>query len=272
MIKTIVVDDNVPFRKALIAQLEHFDIPVVVIAEAGDCTTGRKLINENRPELVFMDIELPDGKGFEIIEGLEYTPFIIFISSHEEFALEAFEYSALHYLVKPINVIKLKEAVSKYFIYQDNLSQKSEQTINSDTFPILAQKLAIPTQDGIKFFDFSSIIRFEGASNYTTVYLIDGTKIVISKTMAIIEELLPPNTFIRLHKSHIVNYHFITGMRKEGNIFIDLVDNTEIQVAQTRKKEVLEKLSKFAKFIHSSIYASFTLEVINNVNNSNFFM
>lgn len=195
---------------------------------------GMKLLNETEPDLVFLDIVLLDGTGFDIIDKVDYKDFeIIIISSYHDFGVAAYDYDALDYLIKPISDEKFERAINKYFkkirVSEDNKTDLMNKP----------EKIAVSCRNGVEFLSPEEIIYLEGNDNYTDIHLLDKTKITVSKTLKIFEKKLCSYEFIRVHNKHIINLKFI---RKLSNNTIMLVNGSEISISNKYRKIFNEKL------------------------------
>jgi two-component system LytT family response regulator len=249
LIKTVIVDDNSDVIDSIKDLVMFFNLELDILGTANDVESGKKLVKKYKPKLLFLDIEMPDGNGFDLVDGLEYIPAIVFITGHSQYALQAFDYPAIHFLVKPISIFNLREAIQKYHDFQEQFSKQSANIENS-VQNIPANKIAIPQNDGIKIYDIHSIVRLEGDGNYTNIIFTNGSKLLISRTISAIESILPAEQFLRIHKSHIVNLQHIKSLPKGGkSLFVEMDDDAMIGVAKERKEIVLETLKKFTVFL-----------------------
>ena len=241
MIKALIIDDEAAAVQVLRLMLERH-VPAII--EIRDCTKPEEapaLIAAYQPDLVFQDIVMPGKNGFELLASLPAIHFdIIFTTAYNEYAIQAIRFSALDYLLKPINAEELKNAVDRF------LAKRSQQLESEALLKNLLQnleqkkqenfKLAIPGVSGSLFVSPASIIRLEGEGNYTRFYMADGQKLVSAKTLKEYEEILKTHRFLRIHKSHLVNRSFIRNYLKEG--FVILTDQTNLPVSRQRKQEL----------------------------------
>lgn len=202
---------------------------------------GHSLIQQFQPHLVFQDIVMPEKNGFEFLSGVKKINFeIIFTTAYNEYAIRAIRFSALDYLLKPINAEELRSGVSR-FLEKRNQQQQTDALLknlltNLENKKESEFKLAVPTVSGAVFFLPSEIIRLEGEGNYTQFYLTQNRKYLSAKTMKEYEEILVKHHFIRIHKSHLVNKSFIDTYKNEGAVL--LKDKTSLPVSRQRKQEV----------------------------------
>ncbi|MCF8357933.1 MAG: LytTR family DNA-binding domain-containing protein [Prolixibacteraceae bacterium] len=243
-IKAIIIDDEQNGRENLRGAIEKFCPEIEVMAEAGSAISGIEAIQEHNPDLVFLDIEMPGGNGFKVLEFFDRPKFgVIFVTAYDQYAIQAIRFSAIDYLLKPLNVIDLKNAVDRFIHRQKEqtellLSQfkqnNSRQTAN--------KKIALPTTDKIEFHEIKTILRCEGEINYTNFHFTNGSKLLISKTLAEFEEILEPYGFVRTHKTHMVNLQHVKTFNKADGCSLTLTNGTSVPVSRRRKMYVLEKL------------------------------
>jgi two-component system, LytTR family, response regulator len=234
MIRAIIIDDIPEARTVLKSDLENYCVNIEVIGEAEGVVSGAKLIKESNPDLVFLDIQMQDGTGFDLLEILPNKNFkLIFTTASDEYAVKAFKFSAVDYLLKPIDPDELMDAVSKV----------EQQDQSTDRIALLKEnfnqpkRLALNTLDKIHIVEVAEILRCESHINYTMFYFLDGTKLLVTKTLKEFDKLLTDHHFIRVHQSHLINTRFIKEFTKsDGYIFMK--DGTKVPVS-TRKKQVL---------------------------------
>ncbi len=243
--RTILIDDEPKNVRILNKLLTDYCPDVTIIADAGDANTAYKLIDELKPDLVFLDIEMPNGNAFDLLDKFTIIDFqIVFITAFESYALKAFKYSALDYLLKPVSIEDLEMAVQKA---KNNANSKNIslqvksllQNVNVATGSL--QKLAIQTIDGLAFINADEIIRLQAEGSYTAIHLTNKRSIVSSKSIKDYEDILTSDIFFRIHNSHIVNLRFIKKYHKGRGGYIVLEDDTNIEVATRRKLEFLSK-------------------------------
>ena len=246
MIKALIVDDE-PNNVIILANLlQDFCPTVKVIGNAGNAPKAEALIREMKPDLVFLDIEMPYGSGFDVLDKLRPVNFeVVFVTAFNEYAFRAFRYSALDYLVKPININELQESVRKA---EQNIQLKNfDRRLDSfmanfkrSAFDI--PKIALPGKNGIVFIPTADIIRCEGSRGYTYIFIRNKDKIISSKNIKEYEALLPGDKFYRVHNSHLVNLACINGYQRGRGGYIEMEDGAVIEVAVRRKDELMIRL------------------------------
>lgn len=241
MIKTIIVDDEFNAREFLEKLLiRYFPEKFIVLAKCESVEEAKIAIEKFNPELVFLDIQMPNKNGFQLLKEVETINFdVIFTTAYSDFAIEAIRCSALDYLLKPINYIDLKTTVKKYEEKLDKASQQKKMLLlieNLDTGSPQFNKIALPVESGFEMVKINSILYCEADSNYCKVVCLDGKKIILSKTLKYIEELLPETIFHRIHKSYLVNLNYINRFDKTNDLIVEL-SNGQILPVSVRKKE-----------------------------------
>ena len=243
--KAIIIDDEESGRKTLSWLLETYCSEVEIMGMASDVKSAVAIIQSQKPDLIFLDIDLGTGTGFEILEQIQEKSFsVIFVTAYSDYAIKAFEFSALHYLLKPVNPQALQDAVNR------------AETVSAKPFPTesfnhlvrqlkehpVPKRLFIPNQTGIDFLEIKEIMRCEGEGNYATFYLKDGSKKVASKGLSEYEPLLADSGFFRIHRAHLVNLAFIKRYIRGRGGSVEMEDGTEIDVSRYKKEALLKML------------------------------
>ncbi|MFO8128756.1 MAG: LytTR family DNA-binding domain-containing protein [Bacteroidales bacterium] len=247
MLKAIIIEDEKKSRETLKGLLARFCKNVEVIAEAGGYQEGIKVLSEHKPDMVFLDIQMPDGSGFKLIEDLGKITFeIIFTTAYDHYAIKAIKYSALDYLLKPIDPDELINSVSKAELKKSGTHiNKSIQVLldNIRTPESESQKIVLSTSDKLHIVEISRIVRCESDNYYTRFYLNDGSKILVSKTLKENEKLLSSHNFIRPHKSHLINIQYLKSFNREEGGYILMGDNSKIPVSRRKREKVLDLIA-----------------------------
>lgn len=245
--KAVIIDDEENAVNVLRTLLRQFAPSIELVATASSAREGLEILEKQEPDIVFLDIEMPGMNGFAMLEQLEHYNFqVIFTTAYDHYAIKALKFSALDYLLKPVDAEELKIAVAKaikknqeHFSILNNFREALGNFRNSVNQP---RKLALSTLEGISFIDLDEIIRLNSSGNYTYVHLSNGERPIASKTLKEFEELLVHQGFYRVHKSHLVNLqHVKKYIRGEGGTLI-MSDNSEIDVSVRRKGELMNKL------------------------------
>ncbi|MGN6420308.1 MAG: LytR/AlgR family response regulator transcription factor [Pseudobacter sp.] len=246
MIKSIIVDDEPNSVEALHELLIRYCPVVSVTATADNITTARELILHHQPDLLFIDIEMPFGNAFDLLNNLPAITFeVIFVTAFDNYALNAIKLSALDYLLKPVSIKELQAAVKKAEekVKSKNISGRIENLLYNLKSPQTSSKrLALPTFEGLIFLDTDDFVRLEASNNYTLIFLKDKSKIIVSRPLKEFESLLDMTSFSRVHHSHIINHNYIRKYHRGRGGYVEMEDGSSIEVS-TRKKD--EFLSKF---------------------------
>ena len=249
MIKALVIDDEPKARGALRNLLTEFCEGVEVVGEGKDVKTGINAINELEPDLVFLDIAMPDGDGFEVLKAVDYDDFeVIFVTAYDDYAAKAFEFAALHYLLKPVNIEDLEAAVKRYADKYETNHKDERMEILESGLKRNFEKIALPTLDGINFVNLEDILRLEADGNYTNFYMRDGSKIVISKSLNKYEQLLEDSFFFRVHNKHMINLRCIKKYIKGKGGEVVLENDFSVDVSRRKKEDFLNKMGEMTGF------------------------
>ena len=245
MLKAIIIDDEPDCVKLLSLQLKMYCPQIQVIKECTDSEEGLIKIKELNPDIVFLDIEMPVMNGFQLLEKIGQINFsLVFVTAYDQFAVKAFRYSALDYLLKPIDREELQKAVKKVVDRKHSpLPQQLEillQKINQPNIPI--QRIALPTMEGLQLVPVSSIISCSSDGNYTVFLMKGKQKIVASRPLKEVEEMLTEHSFFRVHHSYIVNMNEIDKFIKTDGGYLIMSDGSSVDVSRSKKEMLLKKL------------------------------
>jgi two-component system, LytTR family, response regulator len=257
MYTAIIVDDEEQNRVVLSRLLEQFCHDVKVVASVSSVKAAKVSIEEHLPNIVFLDIEMPEENGFKLLEDLNQANFeVIFTTAHANYAIKAIKFAALDYLLKPININELKIAVEKAIT---NINNKNAQklisqlpnkkirffTKNKDREKegFEFKKIALPTLDGIDFYNVNDILQCEAERAYCNFYLTNGKKILVSKPLSEYEEILEECNFFRVHKSSMVNLNHIKKYVKGKGGYVIMSDDSTVNVSVRKKDYLMEVLA-----------------------------
>lgn len=247
-IKSVIIDDEEKSIEGLKKLLEKYLPHVEVAGTAANVKEGISIIDKIKPELVFLDISMPDGNGFDVLEKVNYRKFeVIFITAYDRYAVKAFEFSAIHYLLKPISYIELEKAVKRYEQMKNEEVFEEKINVLRESFDNKPQKIILPTSDGLNIIDLDRIIRCEADSNYTIFYLEDGSKEVVSKSLNNFDKLLSDIQFERVHNKHLINLKHVKKYVKGKAGYVIMNDGEHVYVSDSRRKEFVEALKNYAK-------------------------
>lgn len=245
-LKAIIIDDEVRSRESLRQKIISNCADVEIISECENGEQGIVSIEEKKPDIVFLDVEMPRMNGFTMLQKLSNRNFeLIFTTAYDHYAIRAIRFSALDYLVKPIEVDDLKQAINL-------VKEKRKQNTGNERLEILlhnlmneknqSNRIAIPSLEGLQFVEVNDIIYLEAESNYTVVYIKPSQKITVSKTLKDFEELLPHNVFIRIHHSYIINKNHVQKYLKGEGGQVIMSNGKTLDVARRKKEEFMKAI------------------------------
>ncbi|MBX2965289.1 MAG: response regulator transcription factor [Cyclobacteriaceae bacterium] len=245
-IRAIIIDDEPPCIDSLVAKLTDHCPDVSIIETCHSATAGVNAINAHKPQLVFLDVNMPGEDGFSVLQRCRDMAFeVIFTTAYDKYALRAFQFNALNYLLKPVGVADLVDSVNRYreqAHIRTSLQQIESMLKQVRQHQQQVEKLALPTLTGYRFIDLSEIVRLESDSNYTRFHLKNEQPILVSKTLKDYEELLTAETFVRVHHSHMINLAHVQEYRKGQGGVVVMTDGTEIEVSARKKADLIARL------------------------------
>jgi two-component system, LytTR family, response regulator len=250
MMHAVIIDDEAHIRDTLVNMLEMNCPEVRVVGQASGVVSGIAAIKEYQPELVFLDIQMKDGTGFDLLQALPAIDFkVIFVTAYDQFALQAFRFSTVDYLLKPVNPEQLKEAVARAgkLIHEDFNKQMKVLEENLKSVSTKNKKIILRTSESIHLLEVGNIICCDSDSSYTTVHTVEGEKIIVSKTLKDYEEMLTDCGFYRVHKSYLINLVHIKRFDRQEGGYIVLTNGLKIPVASRKRDEMLGLLEKMAE-------------------------
>lgn len=244
-ITAVLIDDETNNLDNLHQLLNTYCSEVQVVATAGNADEGRRIILEYQPDLVLLDIEMPAKNGFDLLRSLPQYDFeVIFVTAYDQYGIQAVKFSAIDYLLKPINPDELQSAINK--VISKNRFKK--QNFQLENFIRIFQqqkedqRIALPTQKETRFIPTGDIVRCESSNNYTSFVLVNAEKIIVCKPIYEYEELLSNYGFIRCHQSHLVNKKFIKSLIKEDGGYLSMENGEQIPVSRAKKDLVIDAL------------------------------
>ncbi|MDB5228543.1 MAG: response regulator transcription factor [Bacteroidota bacterium] len=252
MISAIVIEDDPIFRDVLLDMLSKASIDTNLMATCATLRQAKEAIELHNPQLLLLDVELPDGRGMDLLNHYEEfgTFETIFITSYDKYAIDAIKKNAADYIIKPVKLNELNEALSKVKkrleVYAALLKVDELRTYVDKLKMQRLQdnKIMINTNDGAIFVQVGDVIKLESESNYTILHLENGKKIIASKTLSVFEEMLETLNFSRVHRSFIINLTKIKNIQHEaGNYFAKMLDGSKVEIARRKKKEFFEKIA-----------------------------
>ena len=243
MITAIIIDDEVKGRSALRQKLMDYYPQVDVLGEAENGLEGIKLIESVHPKMVFLDIEMPHMNGFEMLQQIRVKNFhVIFTTAYDQYAIKAIKFAAFDYLLKPVDIEELKTAVRNAEAHStiQNTGERLETLMQNLSSKHQLQKIAVPTMEGLLFFNLSEIIYLQAESNYTNIYFKDHPKLIASRTLGDFEELLPTDIFYRPHNSYLINLNYIKRYIKGDGGQIEMQNGDYVDVSRRKKEEFIK--------------------------------
>jgi len=241
----VIVDDEATVRNTIKSLINENFPDINIVATAGSVREGYETIMNTKPELLFLDVELPDGLGFDILKKISPVNFrTIFITGHQEYALNAIKVSALDYLLKPVDEEELRAAIEKArrIINHEEEQMKLQALSENLQCKKVLKRIILHTADHLQLVTVADIIRAEADSNYTRFWISDGRKIMVSKTIKEFDSLLANSGFIRVHQSHLVNLEQIDRFMKRDGGWLRMRDGSSVPVSPNLKKQVLQAI------------------------------
>ena len=242
MLRVMMIDDEVRGMEVLHYDINKLNLDVEIVGKFSDPVKGLEALRTDSPDLLLLDIEMPWMNGFELLDKLDRIDFdVIFITAYDQHAIKAFKYAAVDYLLKPVDLESLQDALQRVINRQQVLSQSQLNVllsaINNTGDEI--SKLVIPTIEGFEFIEINDIIRCQASGNYCTIYLKQGNQFLASRHLKHVEGLLPAKDFYRVHQSHLINLKHIKRYSKTDGGHVVMGDGSEVAVARSRKDEFL---------------------------------
>ncbi len=245
MYKTVIIDDDQLARRVLRRILEQNFTEIEILGEADSVASGLILINKVEPDLVFLDIEMPDGTGFSLLEQLASVDFrVVFTTSYSNYAITAFKYSAFDYIVKPVLIENVRSTISRIKeipvlhekqrleVLKKNLNRASDEETT----------IALPEINGFTIVKVKDIVRCEGERNYSRIFFKNGTSVLVSRTLLDFDNLLVAHGFFRIHRSHLINLKNVNRYLKTDGGSVEMMDKIQLPVSPKFKEELLTRL------------------------------
>jgi two-component system, LytTR family, response regulator len=246
--RAVLIDDEKNALDVLELQLTQYCTGVSIVARCNGGEAGIAAIHQYQPDLVFLDIEMPKVNGFDVLAQTRHIPYeVIFTTAYDQFAVKAFKFAAVDYLLKPVDILELQAAVQKARARQGQSGMDEKiKTLLQQMMPAAAapQRIALPVGDAIQLFAPDDIVRCESDSNYTYVFLQGGKKILLAKTLKEVEETLKGLSFFRVHQSHLVNINHVGKVVKGEGSYLTTSDGTTVPISRNKKDAFLELLRK----------------------------
>lgn len=254
MLKTIIVDDEQMAIQSLQLILKEFCPDVEVSGTARSPLEAIKLINQSHPDLVFLDIEMPNGTGFDVLEAVPERNFdVVFVTAYNHYALKAIKFSAADYILKPVDIEEIIKTVDKI---KQRRSQKGSVPADLSTLllnmkQVSPSKIAVPSSNGTEFISVDEILYLTAERSYCEIFMTNKKTMVVSKSLSELEILLPSEKFYRLHKSHTINLDFVKKHLKTDGGIVELTDGTKLYIARNKKDEFSMVMQNYLLQNHS---------------------
>ena len=243
--RAIIVEDEQKNRKNLEEIIKEYGHSVKLIASCSSAEEARRKIIEQMPDLVFLDVEMPGGDGFSLLKSLPEINFeVIFVTAFSHYSIQAIKFSALDYILKPIENLELIKAINKA---EKRIAEKQENVrlqnlLENANISSKSKRIALSLHDKLEFIEISSIIRCESDDNYTTFFLKTGGKLLVSKPLKEYDELLSPYGFLRIHQSHLINLEEVKSYVKSEGGYIKMKDGSSVSISRQRREMVINRL------------------------------
>lgn len=251
MTNIIIIDDEDHCTNVLENLIKKIDDDYNIMGIFTNPLEGLNFIKNNPPDLLFLDIEMPKMNGFALLDNLIPFDFdVIFTTAYDQYAIKAFQYSAMNYLLKPITEKNIIKALSTWEQRRNKTTQAQWQLLQSSLKNMTknSSQIALPTGVGYQIADIKNIVRCQSDSNYTYIFCKNENKILISRTLKEIEELLQDHGFVRVHQSHLINPHYVKGILKQDGGSLIMYDEAEIPVSRQKGKQINEILETMIRF------------------------
>ncbi|MFB6343119.1 LytR/AlgR family response regulator transcription factor [Saccharicrinis sp. FJH62] len=244
-LKAVIVEDEMASRETLSTYLDNYCPDVQVLAEADSIKNGLEIIKKHKPDVVFLDIEMPYGNAFDLLEQIPEINFeIVFVTAYSNYAIKALNLSASYYILKPVSIDELIKAIEKIKANKSNSELSIHSKILLDNIQEVNRpnhKIVLPTLNGFEIVHVRDIIRCQANDNFTEFYLKDKQKKLISRTLKFYEELLTDFDFVRVHKSHLINFQYVSKYIKGKGGQIEMADGSVVDVSVSKKAEFLDR-------------------------------
>ncbi len=243
--RVVIIEDEERAREELKTLLDKFP-ELELVGEAGNLLEADQVCKNLQPDLVFCDVMLPGGTSLDWLVKLVNVDFdLIFTTSHQEFAIQAFRLAAVDYLLKPLDRKEVEDAIRRFLDRKTDRGKPAQQLIQNLQMPRDRSKMALPTMSGYQFIEIREIVRCESDNTYTTFYLKGKSKILVSRTLKEVETILEPFGFFRVHNSHLINLDEVAEYLKGDGGQVKLSDGSVVDVSRRRKEEFLERVKTF---------------------------
>ena len=245
MLRAVIVEDEQASRETLKSYLKKYCKDVQVTGEAESVNTGIEVIKKVRPDVVFLDVEMPYGNAFDLLEKVENRDFeTVFVTAYDHYAMKALNFSASYYILKPIDIDELVKAVEKIAAQKETEEHSLRTKILAENIKIenkQLQKIILPLIDGFEVVKVKDILRCQAEDNFTQFFFTNSSKLLICRTLKFYEELLSDFDFVRVHKSHLINLQYVKRYKKGKGGQVIMSDDKAIDVSASKKQDLLSR-------------------------------
>ena len=236
MFTALLIDDEPEARRSLGFLISKHCPELRILGQASGVEEGKSLISQLEPDIVFLDIEMQDGTGFDLLQSFLRPSFrVIFVTAYDQYAIRAFEFNALDYLLKPIDIFRLVDAVKKVQHYSGDSYFSQIASLLDNIRSMQFETIILQTQEGQHYIRLENIIRLNSDKNYTSFFCVGRKEIIVSESIKRYERLLPQDRFFRTHQSHIVQRRFVRSYLKESGGYIEMTDGYQVPVSRRKK-------------------------------------
>lgn len=248
--RAVIIDDELSSINVLETILQEHFKEIEIIGTSQKVSEGIKLINEKKPDLLFLDIQLKDGLGFDIVDQINYKGYsIIFITGYKDFASKAFDYAALHYLMKPVSISALKEALQRFVKTKSNINPDQLEIFKNAMSNKQINKICLSGIEGLKIVDPNDIVYCQVSKYNSQFYFTDGSYFIVSKPLNAIEEILSPLGFYRISKQNLINFNHVLKFVKGKPSHVIMQSDIELEVSSRKSDAISKSFKKFTKFV-----------------------
>ncbi len=248
VINAVIVDDEQGARDSLAKMVDKYCPQIQVLAKANSMKTALQAIELHQPDLVFLDIEMPNGNAFDLLAQIPELNFeIIFTTAYDHYAIKAIKFSAIDYILKPIDHEELVQAVDRLkgkVSQKETIRKKFDALLTNMKPDTLSKRIALPEADALIFIELNDVIRCEASGNYTTFYLTDGRQMVSSRHLGDYDQMLEDEDFIRAHRTHLINFKHIKKLVKGDVAYVIMDDDSKVEVSRRGKADILDRTSR----------------------------
>ncbi|MEM9686045.1 MAG: LytTR family DNA-binding domain-containing protein, partial [Bacteroidota bacterium] len=240
----IIVDDEKKGREILHKLIKDYCPEISVQALAANADQAYELIKKHKPDILFLDIEMPGGDGFYLLEKFQTIPFqVIFTTAYDNYAIQAIKHQAFDYLLKPIDIDELKATIANVKKSVESRAVSPTHSVTPEFRQQLTGRIALPVQDGVIYLIVADILRIESDGSYSVFYTSNGKKHIVSKNLKVYEDLLPATVFFRVHKSHLINMRKVKKYLRTDGYFAEMEDNSIVEISRRKKDEFLQRMN-----------------------------